>query len=33
MEKQKAENPDWRADEPERRDPQKIYRDLGGLRT
>ena len=28
-EKQKAENPDWRADEPERRDPQKIYRDLG----
>jgi hypothetical protein len=28
-EKQKVENPDWRADEPERRDPQKIYRDLG----
>jgi uncharacterized integral membrane protein len=25
----KNENPDWRADEPERREPEKIYKDLG----
>jgi len=25
----KDENPDWRADEPERREPEKIYKDLG----
>ena len=28
-EKRKDENPDWRADEPERRGPEKIYKDLG----